>query len=325
MVFLRGIATDCCRVRNYVYGKYAGIKNLNNLTPAYNILNEMRHCGLREQLNLPAVYYELAIVDAIKNIKCNWGTVKNKNRECITANENLSEADKMYLRTVLKMNGVYTAVLNREGYEMPRNAAGLDIDTKRLNNLLCRLTRRYLKQPQTEGAESFRVSPNGYSYRDNAIRIVCRVPRQRISIPLRDSRTFDRQIQVQIRENDVALAVPVEAKVKTHPDYTNTVYIYIGRQDMFTLSNEHIYGASLETLTDPETERLARKNRERYKIYTAYAQRAVDGNAKKVQNIEINNFGKLKYNRQKEKERERKRGNVYKIRQRFTPDPQIEK
>jgi len=305
MVFLRGIATDCCRVRNYVYGKYAGIKNLNNLTPAYNILNEMRHCGLREQLNLPAVYYELAIVDAIKNIKCNWGTVKNKIRECITANENLSEADKMYLRTVLKMNGVYTAVLNREGYEMPRNAAGLDIDTKRLNNLLCRLTRRYLKQPQTEGAESFRVSPNGYSYRDNAIRIVCRVPRQRISIPLRDSRTFHRQIQVQIRENDVALAVPVEAKVKTHPDYTNTVYIYIGRQDMFTLSNEHIYGASLETLTDPETERLARKNRERYKIYTAYAQRAVDGNAKKVQNIEINNFGKLKYNRQKEKEREK--------------------
>ena len=74
---------------------------------------------------------------------------------------------------------------------------------------------------------------------------------------------------------------------------------------MFTLSNEHIYGASLETLTDPETERLARKNRERYKIYTAYAQRAVDGNAKKVQNIEINNFGKLKYNRQKEKEREK--------------------
>lgn len=305
MSFLRGIAADCCRVRNYVYGKYAGIRNLNNLTPVYNILNEMRYCGLREQLNLPAVYYELAIADAITNIKCNWGTVKNKVGDCITANENLDETDKMYLRTVLKMNGVYAAILNRQEYERPRNTAGLDIDTKRLNNLLRRLTRRYLTQPKTEHADSFRISPNGYSYRDGALRIVCRVPRQRISIPLRDNRTFDRQIQVQIRENDVALAVPVEVKVKTHHDYINTVYIYIGRQDMFTLSNEHIYGALLEELTDPETERLARKNRERHKIYAVYTQSTLNGDAQKGKNIELNNFGKRKYDRQKEKEREK--------------------
>lgn len=305
MVFLRGIATDCCIVRNYVYGKYSGVRNLNNLTPIYNILNEMRHCGLREQLNLPVVYYELAIADAVTNIKCNWGTVKNRVGECITANANLSEDDRIYLRTVLKMNGVYAAVLNRQEYEMPRNAVGLDIDVKRLNNLLCRLTRRHLTQPKTEGADSFRISPNGYSYRDGAIRIVCRVPRQRVSIPLRDNRTFDRQIRVQVRENDIALAVPVEAKVKTHYDYVNTIYIYIGRQDMFTLSNGHIYGASLEELTDPETERLARKNRERHRMYTVYMQSARDGDTQRIRNIEANNFGKSKYSRQKEREREK--------------------
>lgn len=61
MEFLKGIALDCCKVKNYVYRKYSGIRNLDNLTPVYGILNEMRHCGLREQLNLPAVYYELAI------------------------------------------------------------------------------------------------------------------------------------------------------------------------------------------------------------------------------------------------------------------------
>lgn len=305
MVFLRGIAADCCKVKNYVYRKYSGVKNLSNLTPVYNILNEMRHCGLREQLNLPVVYYELAIADAVTNIKCNWGTVKNKVGECITANENLSEGDKIYLRTVLKMNGVYAAILNRQEYEMPRNAAGLDIDVKRLNNLLCRLTRRYLTQPKTEGTDTFRVSPNGYSYKDGAMRIVCRVPRKRISIPLRDNRTFDRQIQIQIRQNDVALAVPVEAKVKKHQDYMNTIYIYIGNKDMFTLSNEHIYGASLEELTNPETERLSKKNRERRKMYRAHEQSAEDGDTKKVANIEANNLGRLKYDRQKEKEKVR--------------------
>lgn len=305
MDFLRGIAVDYCKVKNYVYGKYSGVKNIKNLTPVYNILNEMRHCGLREQLDLPVVYYELAIADAVTNIKCSWGTVKNKIGECITANDNLSEADKIYLRTVLKMNSVYAAILNRQEYELPRNAVGLDIDIKRLNNLLCRLTRRYLTQPQTQNMDFFRISSNGYSYKDGMIRIVCRIPRKRISIPLRDNRTFDRQIQVQIRQNDVVLAVPVGAKVKKHQDYTNTIYIYIGSQDMFTLSNEHIYGAALEERTNPETERLARKNQERRKMYTVYEQNTEEGNTGKAKSIEANNLGKLKYNKQKEREKDR--------------------
>ena len=303
MVFLREIAEDCCKVKNYVYERYSGVKNLNSLTPVYTILNEMRYCGLREQLNLPTVYYELAIADAVTNIKSSWSIVKNKVGEKITANENLSDNDRIYLRTVLKMGSVYAAVLNRQEYEMPRNATGLDIDVKRLNNLLCRLTRRTLTQPKTDNISSFRISPNGYSYKDGAIRIVCRVPRKRISIPLKDKRTFDRQIQVHIKDNFVALAVPIEAKVKKHQDYTNTVYIYIGNQDMFTLSNEHVYGTSLSELIYPETERLAKKNQERHRVYTAYRQNVENGNRQKTENIEANNLGRHKYDSQKEKEK----------------------
>lgn len=310
MAFLRGIAADYCKVKNYVYGRYSGIKNLNNLTPVYNILNEMRGCGLREQLNLPVVYYELAIADAVTNIKCNWSTVKNRIGSCISANENLSDDERIYLRTVLKLNSVYMAVLNHQEYEMPRKAEGLNIDVKRLNNLLCRLTRRYLVQPKSDCTDTFRVSPNGYSYKNGAMCIVCRIPRKRVSIPLKDSRMFDRQIQIQIRQDDVALAVPVEVKVRTHLDYTNTIYIYIGRQDMFTLSNGHIYGASLDALTDPETERLTQKNRERHKMYAVYVQSTKDGDIQKSQNIEANNFGRMKYDRQKEKERQKAKTRV---------------
>ena len=305
MVFLREIAEDCCKVKNYVYERYSGVKNLNSLTPVYTILNDMRYCGLREQLNLPTVYYELAIADAVTNIKSSWSIVKNKVGEKITANENLSDNDRIYLRTVLKMGSVYAAVLNRQEYEMPRNATGLDIDVKRLNNLLCRLTRRTLTQPKTDNISSFRISPNGYSYKDGVIRIVCRVPRKRISIPLKDKRTFDRQIQVHIKDNFVALAVPIEAKVKKHQDYTNTVYIHIGNQDMFTLSNEHVYGTSLSELIYPETERLAKKNQERHRVYTAYRQNAENGNRQKTENIEANNLGRHKYDSQKEKEKRR--------------------
>ena len=303
MDFLRGIAADYSKVKNYVYGKYAGIKSLDKLTPVYTILNEMRYCGLREQLNLPAVYYELAIADAVTDIKCSWGIIKNKVGEKITANENLSDDDKKYLRTVLKMGSVYAAVLNRQQYELPQNAEGLDIEFTRLNNLLCRLTRRYLTVPKTDSADWFRISPNGYSYKDGAMRIVCRTPRKRISIPLKDDRMFDRQIQVHIKQDFVALAVPVETKIRKHRDYVNTVYAHIGSKDMLTLSNGNIYGASLDELVNPETERLAKKNRERGKAYRAYEQNAENGNSKKTANIEANNLGKLKYDNQKNRER----------------------
>lgn len=303
MEFLRGIALDYSKVKNYVYGRYSGVKSLNMLTPVYSILNEMRHCGLREQLNLPAVYYELAIADAVTDIKCSWGIVKNKVGEKITANENLNDDDRMYLRTVLKIGSVYAAVLNHQEYEMPQNASDLDINRNRLNNLLCRLTRRYLTVPKTENTNGFRISPNGYSYKDGAMRIVCRTPRKRISIPLKDDRTFDRQIQVHIRHDFVALAVPVETKIRRHNDYINTIYAYIGSRDMLTLSNGNVYGERLEELVNPETERLARKNRERSKVYTAYEQNTEIGNRQKAENIEANNLGKLKYDNQKEKER----------------------
>lgn len=303
MEFLRGIASDYCRVKNHVYRKYSGIKNVDRLTPVYSILNEMRYCGLREQLNLPVVYYELAIADAIADIKGSWGIVKNKIGELVTANENLSADDRFYLRTVLKLNNVYAAILNHQEYEMPRNTKELELDIKRLNNLLCRLTRKYLTVPQTDNADSFRISPNGYSYKGQAIRIVCRIPRKRIVIPLRDNRTFDRQLQVHIKDDYIKLAVPIETKIKKHDDYVNTVCIHIGYRDMFTLPSGAIYGRELSGLLNPETDRLSQKNRERRRMYVAFEQNTETGNWKKAGNIEANNLGTIKYDRQKEKER----------------------
>lgn len=305
MDFLKGIAIDYCKVKNYTYQKYSGIKSLNKLTPVYSILNEMRYCGLREQLNLPVVYYELAIADAVADIKGRWGILKNKIGDLITANENLSADDRIYLRTVLKMNSIYASILNHQEYEIMHNAEGLEIDIKRLNSLLCRLTRKYLTIPQTDNTDSFRISPNGYSYKEGTIRIVCRVPRKRISIPLKDNRIFDRQIQIQIKKNSVVLTIPIETKIKKHNDYTNTVYVHIGYKDMFTLSNGNIYGKSLDSIVSPETERLNKKNQARRKMYMAYEQNTEAGNRKKASNIEANNLGKEKYDRQKAKERTR--------------------
>ena len=64
----------------------------------------------------------------------------------------------MVPKDYIELNNVFSAVLNCEPYEMPRNAEGLAIDSDRLNNLLCRLVRRHMTVPETGHTNTFRIS-----------------------------------------------------------------------------------------------------------------------------------------------------------------------
>ncbi len=326
MEFLRGLAQDYAKVKNYVYRRYSGIGSAGRLTPIYGILNEMRYCGLRQQLNLPAVYYELAISEAVGDIKGMWGLLKNKIRDRINANDNLSDEDRLYLRTVLKINSTFAAILNRREYEMPEKAAGLDLDVKRLNNLLCRLVRRNLETPEVKKADFFLVSPNGYRLDKEGLYLTSRTPRQRVFIPVKGIGEADRQLRIILGENNVRIVLPLDVEARKRKDYTNIIYVYIGYTDMLTLSNGNVYGKALGSIVTPETERLSEKNRERGRIYAAYRKKAKQGavctgqkefpdrppagkdaaqNAEWEKKLEINNLGRKKYEEQKRRMREK--------------------
>lgn len=303
--FLKGIAADYAKVKTSVYERYSGIKSLGRLASIYDIMTEMRHCGLREQLGMPSVYYELAVRDGVTDIKSTWGMLKNKIRTLVTANENLSGNDRMYLRTVLKLDKVYAAILNHEAYPMPEKAVGADIDVDRLNNLLRRLTRKHLGKPVTGKADSFCVSPGGYSYKDNALHLVSRIPRRRIILPLKDNKTSARQLRICVKADCAMIAIPVEVKQRHHQDYLNTVYIHLGYQNMCTLSSGAIYGEKLGELSSEKSEHLMEKNRERGKVQERYRKSLTSGARKKAEDIKINNLGIQKYNRQKKQAQSR--------------------
>lgn len=314
MEFLRRLAQDYCKVKNYVYGRYSGIANVNRLTPVYNILNEMRYCGLRQQLDIPVVYYELAIAEAVGDIKGMWGVLKNKIRGLISENENLSEQDRLYIRTVLKINSVFAAILNHQEYEIPDKAKDLEIDIRRLDNLVRRLVRRHLKTPRQEKADSFLVSSAGYRPEETGLYLTSRVPRKRVFLPVRGIGKPDRQLRVIIRDNDVKIAYPIDVEARKREDYTNTVYAFIGYSDMLTLSNGNVYGRALGSLVAPETERLSDKNNERSRIYAVYRRKnrqAADEREEIKERIseklEENNLGRKKYDEQKRRMREKTR------------------
>jgi hypothetical protein len=173
MEFLKGIALDYSKVKNYTYNRYSGIKSLGRLTPVFDIMSEVRHSGIRTRLGLPSAYFDPAIIEAVADIKGMWGMLKNKIGTLITANENLSDEDRVYLRTVLKLDKIYAAVLCRENYEMPKKAEGLDLDVERLNNLLRRLTRKHLAKPETGSMDCFSIAPAAMIYEPrNSINIL---------------------------------------------------------------------------------------------------------------------------------------------------------
>lgn len=303
MEFLKSIALDYVKVKNYTYKRYSGIKSLGRLTPVFDIMSEVRHSGIRTQLGLPSAYFDPAIVEAVADIKGMWGMLKNKIGTLITVNENLSDEDRIYLRTILKLDKLYAAVLCHEKYEMPKRAQGLNIDVERLNNLLRRLTRKYLTKPKADRADCFSIAPSGYAYRDGALCIASRTAGQRIPLPLKDDHICDRQIRICLKEDSVALALPVETKVRKHKDYDGTIYIHIGYQDMFTLSNGNVYGQAMGEITSSETQRLTQKNKERAKMRSMYQNSMTSGEEGQAKRIADNNLGTQKYDRRKEKER----------------------
>lgn len=120
-------------------------------------------------------------------------------------------------------------------------------------------------------SNTFRVSPGGYSYKNGGIRLVSRVDRKRVLIPLKDSTPFKRQLNIIVMDDYIKIAVPIDKEIDIHHDYCNTIYAHIGYKDMITLSNGNVYGPDLSALVLDETERLFNKNRERHKVYSFYS------------------------------------------------------
>ncbi|MBQ7478109.1 MAG: transposase [Selenomonadaceae bacterium] len=305
MDFLRGIAADYAKVKTAVYERCSGIGSVERINHIYDIQTEMRNCGLRQQLRLPVAYYEMAIVEAVANIKSMWSKIKDRIREAIRNRDNLTDAECRYIRTVLKLDQVFAAVLQRRAYEMPRNVSEEDLDIGRLNNLIRRLVRRYVAKPKIRSTTQFKVIPAGYKYKNGGLYLVSRVPRRRICLPLKDTQTSTRQIRICIKEDSVDIHIFRDVEIHEDESRKGTIYIYIGYRDALTLSNGHVYGQELNKLVSPETERLSAKNAERSKIRHVMEQSAMAGDYRKAGRMEANNLGRKKYEEQKRRVRER--------------------
>ena len=253
MTKLLEIAQDAKRVKNYVYERFGGIGGLAKLYPGYTVQNEMTGSGLRAELELPSVYFYLAIFDALGDIKSQWTRTKSKLSRLIARNEGLTDEEKHYLRFLLKVNNAFEAVLNQHPMELPKaieqqyKQLAEAVDTEKLHRYLCRQVRKYHGRQHTDLANGFSLSCKAYRYEDGGIYIATKEKRKRIFIPLTDKNQYNSQIYLKLfpQENRVEIKVPVEVAVRVHAEYTGQVGVAFGMFTMLTTDEGRVYGEEL--------------------------------------------------------------------------------
>jgi len=250
---LREIAEDYRKVKNYVYARYGSIGSLSKLYPGYTVQNEMTASGLRSDLEMPSVYFYLAVFDALGDIKAQWSRTKSKILELVGKHEGLSPEEKHYLRFLMKVNNAFEAVLNEKEIRLPKELqkkqeelASL-VDTEKLHRYLCRQARKYHEKQHTSAADGFALSEKAYRYGDHGIYISIKEKRKRVFVPLTDNNEYKRQLYIRLYPDEGKLEVraPVDVAVKSHKDYTNVVGIAMGYHTMLTTDQGHRYGEEL--------------------------------------------------------------------------------
>ena len=251
---LQEIADDYNKIRNYVYKRYGGIGSLKKLYPGYTIQNEMTISGIREQMEMPSVYFHLAVLDAIKDIKNQWIRTKSRILKLIGQNEGLSKEEKHYLRFLLKVSNAFIAVLNQEPVdnlpdEIQKQYDKIvqQVDWERMNRYLCRQVRKYHIKLHTSVVEGFPLTERAYRYGEHGIYISIKEKRKRIFIPLTDGNQYKTRIYMKLcpEQERVEIIAPVNVAVHIHEDYINQVGVSLGMNVMLTTDSGHKYGEDL--------------------------------------------------------------------------------
>ena len=327
---LKEIAIRYAKVKDYVFSRYSGINSLPILNKykseirdkwtdkAAKKFNEAnpngpQKAGFAKQWKLPSRYWKLALDEAISNIKAEWSNIKNRVKEAVMKNENLTQDEKAFMCYILKTESIFNSIILRKGYVRPKSVAKLEIREKYVHNLIRRYVRKYKGAiPFSKKKRSFEIDANLYEYKltDKGlfIEISGLTPRKRISIKLRDNKIHKGNLRVVVVDDsrvEINRCKDVKVNVRYDADTETILAIDKGYTSLFATNTDKEYGVNLGTMLTTETERLFEYNKKRTAIWQLIDKYEKAQNFEKAERIRRNNFGRIKYNRLKNKFDER--------------------
>ena len=239
------IANQYKNVKNYVYSRYSGINSILLLSKDRKIRDEWIKTKFYEQWKLPARYWKLALSEAFSNIKTNWSNTKNKVKDQVNRNSNLSNEDRHYINYILKFDNCYFKVLTNKELKSPKIFEDKNLNYKYLNHLIKRYTRRYKEKiPYAKTGRTFSIDTGLYSYTADGINITSTTKGKRLSIKLSDKNRYDHTMKVKIVAEKIQIHCPLRVKTKTNQN-ENILGIDKGYKYLFATSSEKLYGENL--------------------------------------------------------------------------------
>lgn len=295
-------------VKNYVTSRYSGINSIHLLKKHRQLIrDEWIKEGFAEQFKLPSRYWKLALDEAISNIKSEWSNTKNRIKEALNGNDNLTDDEKHYIRYVLKSDSIYQAILQRKSYKKTDKLKTLEIREKYIHSLICRYTRRYKGSiPYSHKTRSFMIDSPMYKYFfiDNKLMLeVAGLEKgKRIVFELKDRNIHTGNLRIVLQDDETLEVHRVKKVAVCEPSKDEYVLaLDKGYTSQFATSSDKEYGVKLGELLTKETERLNEVNAKRNKIWAQIKKYEELGDFEKAERIKKNNFGWKKYNRLKNK------------------------
>ena len=303
---LKIISERYTTVKNYVTSRYSGINSIHLIkNHRSDIRDKWLETDFAEQFKLPARYWKLALDEAISNIKSGWSNTKIRVKDSLNKNENLTDDEKHYIRYVLKSDSIFQKILQHKDFEKTDVLKKLNIREKYVHNLICRYTRRYKGSvAYSHKARSFMIDSPMYKYFIKSgqlyIEITGLKKGKRIIIKLKDMNFHSGNLRIVLQENgtlEIHRVKKVEVKNISEKEYI--LALDKGYTSLFATNSSKEYGEKLGEILTKETERLNGINAKRNKIWAQIEKCETEGDFKKAERIRINNFGKIKYNKNK--------------------------
>lgn len=297
------IAKEFITVKNYVYSRYSGINSLLILS---SYKKEIRDIwvknGFAKQWGLPARYWKMALDEAVANIKTEWTNTKNRVKQAVYHNSNITEDEIRYILYILKCDSILFSILTRKTFNTPEKLKELKIREKYILNLIRRYIRKYKGSiPHSYKAKSFMIDADMYEYRlrDNKLYLYIQgiTRNQRIEVELKDKNIHKGNLRLIIKDNAIEVQKAKNINVKANRTGEEKIIgIDKGYICLIATSDNKFYGEHLNDYLSVESERLNKVNAERNRKWSLMKKYEEEGNIRKSENIKNFNLGRVKYN-----------------------------
>lgn len=138
-------------LREYILSNYYSVNGLLYLSYPRRLRDEWLKSRFYTQFKLPSRYWKLGLDDSFKDIKNNWRIVFSRIRSNIK-NRGLNKNETHYINYVLKSPKLLFNILKNRSYVIPESQKDnfTEVSQNKLNQLLKRIVRKYLKKPSVK-------------------------------------------------------------------------------------------------------------------------------------------------------------------------------